>query len=404
MTTENEKLHPAQTTVVSAPSLLEQAILATKQTERSQAEDLIKVLTENALNGTVKWQKSLVVSINSAIKAIDQQISQQLQQIMHADLLKKLEGSWRGLQHLVMNSETNVSLRIKMLNVDKGELLKDLNKAVEFDQSQFFKKIYETEFGMPGGEPYSAILGDYEFSNHPDDIDMLSKISSVAAAGFCPFLSAADAKLMGFDHWTELANPRDLEKIFDSVEYAKWNSFRESDDARFICLTMPRTLARLPYGEATSPVDEFDFEETEIHQGKNTTQMAHENYCWMNAAYALATRITSAQAKYGWTTAIRGAEGGGKVETLPLHTFKSDDGDIDAQCPTEIGITDRREAELSKLGFCLYVIIKIPITQYFLVLKPCKNPKNMIAQKPTPMPRFLRAYPTFWRLHVLRII
>lgn len=332
-------------------SLLEQAIQATKQTERSQAEELLKALTESALDGTVTWNKSLVATINEAINKIDATISKQLSKIMHHEKLKKLEGSWRGLNYLVMNSETGASLRIKLFNVSKRDLQKDLDKAVEFDQSQLFKKIYESEFGMPGGEPYGLMIGDYEFGNHPTDIEMLNKISNVAAAAFCPFVGAASAQLMGFDNWSELSNPRDLEKIFDSVEYAKWASFRQSDDSRFVTLAMPRVLARLPYGEATSPIDEFAFEETDVSKKKPTSVLDHDEYCWMNASYALGTRITEAYAKYGWSTAIRGAEGGGKVENLPLHTFLTDEGDVDSKCPTEIGITDRREAELSKLGF-----------------------------------------------------
>lgn len=342
----------AQTqTVEEQGSLLEQAIAATKQTERSQAEDLLKALTENALKGTISWDKSLVATINAAIAKIDDTLSRQLAQVMHHEKFRKLEGSWRGLHYLVMNSETGESLRIKLLNVTKRELFKDLDKAVEFDQSQMFKKIYENEFGTPGGEPYSTIIGDYEFTNHPEDIAMLGNISNVAAAGFCPFVAAADAKIMGFESWSELSKPRDLAKIFDSIEYAKWKSFRESDDSRFVALTMPRVLARLPYGSETAPVEEFNFEEAPAKNGKATSQLEHEEYCWMNSAYALGTRITEAFAKYGWTTAIRGAEGGGKLENLPLHIFKTDEGDLDMQCPSEIGITDRREAELSKLGF-----------------------------------------------------
>lgn len=332
-------------------SLLEQAISATKQTERSQAESMIKSLVEEAQKGMVAWDRNLLITINTAIKSIDQILSKQLAAIMHAEDFKQLEGSWRGLQHLVTNSETATSLKIKLLNVTKRELFKDLDKAVEFDQSQLFKKLYENEFGTPGGEPYGALIGDYYFSNHPEDIDMLSKLSNVAAAAFCPFISSTAAELFGFDSMEELTKPRDLEKIFDAVEYAKWRSFRESDDARFVALTMPKVLARLPYGESTKPIEEFVYEEAPLDSTNKSMQLKHEDYCWMNAAYVLGTRLTSAFSSYGWCTAIRGAEGGGKVEGLPMHIFTSDDGDADMQCPTEIGITDRREAELSKLGF-----------------------------------------------------
>lgn len=336
---------------IDAGNVLEQAIIATKQTDRNQTELMLSTLTETALNGTLTWHKSLMASIHDAIAKIDATISKQLAKVMHHEKFKQLEGSWRGLHYLVNNTETSEGLRIKLLNVSKRTLYKDLDKAVEFDQSHLFKKVYEDEFGTPGGEPYSTLIGDYAFTNHPEDISMLGKISNVAAAGFCPFLTSADAALMGFDRWSELSKPRDLAKIFDSAEYAKWKSFRETDDARFVVFTLPRVLSRLPYGSETLPVDAFNFEETPVQNGKPTAPLPHDDYCWMNAAYVLGSRLTDAFAQYGWTTAIRGAEGGGKVRDLPLHVFKTDEGDLDAQCPSEIAITDRREAELSRLGF-----------------------------------------------------
>ena len=332
-------------------SFLEQAIGATKQTSRDETEELLKTLTKEALDGTVKWDKNLTVTINSAIAAIDKMMSKQLAAIMQHEKLQKLEGSWRGLHHLVMNSETSSQLKIRMLNLSKKELGKDLEKAVEFDQSQTFKKIYESEFGTAGGEPYAALIGDYEFSAHPDDLDLLSNMSNIAAAGFCPFISAASPQMFGFDSFTELSKPRDLEKIFDSAEYIKWRSFRDSEDSRFVTLTMPRVLARLPYGSATKPIEAFNFEEAATDADGRQLESDHDQYCWMNAAYAMGTTLTRSFAEYGWCTSIRGAEGGGKVEGLPSHVFVSDDGDVDQKCPTEIGITDRREAELSKLGF-----------------------------------------------------
>jgi type VI secretion system protein ImpC len=332
-------------------SFLEQAISATKQTSRDETEELLRTLTSEAMKGTVKWDKNLSVTINAAIKAIDEAMSKQLAAVMHNEKFQKLEGSWRGLNYLVSNTETSTQLKIRMLNISKKELGKDLEKAVEFDQSQIFKKIYESEFGTAGGQPYAALIGDYEFSTHPDDISLLSKMSNVAAAGFCPFLSASSPKMFGFDSFTELSKPRDLEKIFDSAEYIQWRSFRDTEDSRFVTLAMPRVLARLPYGQSTKPVEAFGFEEVPRSNDGRHTETDHDDYCWMNAAYALGTTLTRAFSEYGWCTAIRGAEGGGKVEGLPSHTFVSDDGDTDQKCPTEIGITDRREAELSKLGF-----------------------------------------------------
>jgi len=330
---------------------LEQAISATRQTPRDETEALLKTLTQEALNGTVSWDKSLTVTINSAIDAIDRALSKQLSAIMQAEKFNKLEGSWRGLHHIVMNSETSSQLKIRVLNASKKEIQKDLEKAVEFDQSQTFKKIYESEFGTAGGEPYAALIGDYEFSAHPNDVDFLSNISNIAAAGFCPFISATAPEMFGFESFSELSKPRDLEKIFDSAEYIKWRSFRDSEDSRFVTLTMPRVLARLPYGQDTKPIEAFNFEEGILDSEGRQLQSEHDHYCWMNAAYAMGATLSRSFAEYGWCTSIRGAEGGGKIEGLPSHTFVSDDGDIDQQCPTEIGITDRREAELSKLGF-----------------------------------------------------
>ncbi|WP_018015094.1 type VI secretion system contractile sheath large subunit [Teredinibacter turnerae] len=350
----NEELMEGQasaTEVAADLSFLEQAIDATKQTPRDETEELLKTLTREATKGTVKWDKNLSVTINAAINAIDEAMSNQLRAIMHHEKFQTLEGSWRGLQYLVMNSETSSHLKLRVMNISKKELKRDLEKAVEFDQSQIFKKVYESEFGTAGGEPYAALVGDYDFSSHPDDISLLTKMSNIAASGFCPFVSSAAPQMFGFESFTELSKPRDLEKIFESAEYIQWRSFRESEDSRFVTLTMPRTLARLPYGAATKPVEEFNFEEGNVTADGKHLENEHDSYCWMNAAYTLGATLSKAFASYGWCTSIRGAEGGGKVEGLPSHVFVSDDGDTDQKCPTEIGITDRREAELSKLGF-----------------------------------------------------
>jgi len=259
-------------------SLLDQAIKATKQTESSRAQELLRTLTEEALKGTITWNRDVTRTINAGIKAIDTAVSKQLAAVMHDPKFQRLEGTWRGLHHLVMNTETSAMLRLKVLNCSKREVFKDLDRAVEFDQSQTFKKLYENEFGTPGGEPYGALIGDYEFTNHPEDIDLLSKMSNVAAAAFCPFISAAAPSLFGFESFTELSKPRDLEKIFDTVEYAKWKSFREADDSRFVTLTMPRVLARLPYGSQTKPVEEFEYEEGPLDARCKPLPMDHEHY------------------------------------------------------------------------------------------------------------------------------
>ena len=339
------------TTTEGGLGLLDQVLGATKQTERSRAEELIRALTEEALKGTVTFNRNLVVTFDRAIAEIDRKVSEQLNKIMHHERFLKLEGSWRGLNYLVMNSETGTSLKIRMLQISKKELGRDLQKAVEFDQSQLFKKIYENEFGTPGGEPYGTLIGDYEWTAHPEDVETLRLVSNVAAGAFAPFISGVGAGMFGFDNWSELSKPRDLAKIFETTEYTKWRGFRETEDSRFVSLVMPRVIARVPYGAATKPIDEFAYEEAPFNADGSAKGMEHNDYCWMNAAYVMGARMTDAFAQYGFCTAIRGAEGGGKVTDLPTHTFKSDDGDGDAKCPTEIGITDRREAELSNLGF-----------------------------------------------------
>jgi len=319
MSTEEQILENAAAEETVSLSILEQAIGATKQTESSRSEELIRSLTEEALKGTVKWNKNLTVTFREAIAALDMTISKQLSVIMHNKELQKLEGSWRGVHHMVNNCETSKTLKIRIMSLSKSELHKDLSKAVEFDQSQTFKKIYEAEFGTPGGEPYGALVGDYEFTNHPADIETLSLMSNVAAAGFCPFISASSPSLFGFENWEELTKPRDLEKVFESLEYTKWNSFRESDDSRFVTLTMPRVLARLPYGEATKPVEAFSYEEFELDEkGMRSATTSSDEYCWMNSAYPMATNMAKAFASYGFCTAIRGAEGAVKLKVYQL--------------------------------------------------------------------------------------
>lgn len=332
-------------------SLLDQAINATKSSEPSEVQDLLRTLTQEAMSGTVTFSKNLTQTFNKAIEAIDKKMSQQLAAIMQHPDFQQLEGSWRGLNHLVKNSETSATLKIKVLNVDKKELHRDLTKAVEFDQSQTFKTLYESEFGTAGGEPYGALIGNYEFGAGAEDIEVLYGMSNVAAACFAPFIASANASMFGLENFTDLSKPRDLEKVFDSTEYIKWRGFRDSEDSRFVTLTMPRVLSRLPYGSAGTAIEEFKYEEAPLNESGATLPMTPDKFTWMNASFTMGERLSTAFSQHGMCVAIRGAEGGGKVENLPSFAFTSDDGDIDQQCPTEIGITDRREAELSKLGF-----------------------------------------------------
>jgi type VI secretion system protein ImpC len=364
------------TTTTEGPSFLDQVVSATKQTEPDLTKDLVKNLVEQSLTGTVTFDKNLTRTIDKAIQAIDAKMSKQLAAIMHHEKFTKLEGSWRGLHHLVMNSNTGAGLKIKVMNLTKRELNRDLTKAVEFDQSQLWKKIYENEFGTPGGEPYGALIGDYEWVNHPDDIESLRLISNIAAGSFAPFISAAGAGMFGFESYTELSKPRDLAKIFDSTEYMKWRGFRDTEDARFVSLVMPRVLARVPYGANTKPIEEFAYEEAPFDASGAAMAQDHNDYCWMNAAYAMGVRMTSAFSESGFCTAIRGAEGGGKVDNLPTHLFQSDDGDMDGKCPTEIGITDRREFELSNLGFLPLCHYKNTDYAVFFGSQTCQKPKK----------------------------
>ena len=293
----------------------------------------------------------VVAAINDRIAQIDEIISVQLNEVLHHPDLQKLEATWRGFAYLVFNTETSTRLKIRMLNATKGELLKDLEKAVEFDQSVLFKKIYEDEYGTFGGLPFSTLIGDYEFGRHPQDVALLEKLSNVAAAAHAPFIAGAAPMLFDMASFTELGVPRDLAKIFESAELIKWRSFRESEDSRYVTLCLPRVLLRLPYGPKTVPVEGVDFVE-------DTDGRDHAKYLWGNPAWVLGQRITNAFALYGWTAAIRGVEGGGKVEGLPAHTFRTDEGDIALKCPTEIAITDRREKELNDLGFVTLVHCK----------------------------------------------
>ncbi len=351
MSGRQEAAAPKPAEAVATPSLLEQAIDATRQTERDEAQDLIENFVRQAEHQVVKFDRNLTRTVNKAITLLDEKISTQLNAILHDPRFLKLEGSWRGLHYLVKNSETGLNLKIKVLNASKRDLSRNLERAVEFDQSALFRCIYENEFGQAGGEPYGALIGDYQWSHHPEDVQTLRGISQVAAGAFAPFISSVAPDIFGFKSWTELPSTRDLEKTFEGPRYAAWRSFRASEESRFVSLVMPQVLARLPYGKATKQIDEFAYEEAPADQDGTPRAMRHDDYCWMNAAYAMGARLTASFAESGFCTAIRGAENGGKVENLPLHAFTSADGDDDGKCPTEVLIPERRDAELARCGF-----------------------------------------------------
>jgi type VI secretion system protein ImpC len=335
-------------TVVQELGLLDQIVEKTKLGKdaagKQRGKDMLREFVTQVVQGSMTISPDTEAMINARIAQIDRLVSLQLNEVLHHPDFQKLEGSWRGLRYLMDKSETSDKLKIRVLNVSKKDLLRDLRRASEFDQSALFKKVYEDEYGVFGGAPFAALIGDYEFGKHPDDMELLEKVSNVAAASHAPFLTAAGADLLSMESFTQLGDPRDLSKVFDTTEYAKWKSFRQSEDSRYVGMCVPHILMRLPYGKATAPVEGFDYEE-----GVDGTD--HSKYLWGNAAFALGTRLTESFAKYGWCAAIRGVEGGGLVEGLPSHTFATDEGDVALKCPTEIAITDRREKELADQGF-----------------------------------------------------
>jgi type VI secretion system protein ImpC len=312
--------------------------------QKERGRDMVKEFVSQVLQGEMTVSRDTEAMINARIAQLDHLISIQLAEVMHHPDFQKLEATWRGLQYMIKNSECTPMLKIRVLNVSKKELGRDLQRATEFDQSAIFKKIYEEEYGVFGGEPFAALLGDYEFSKSFEDLELLDNMSHVAAAAHAPFLTAANANLLSLDSFTNLGQPRDLGKVFDTTEYAKWKGFRMSEDSRYVGMCVPHILMRVPYGKDTRTIEAFNYEE-------GVDGSDHSKYLWGNAAYALATRLTNAFSLYGWCAAIRGVEGGGLVEGLPTHAFRTDDGDVALKCPTEIAITDRREKELADLGF-----------------------------------------------------
>lgn len=327
-------------------SLLQKEFKPKTDQARDAVQNAVKTLAAEALKNTQTISGDAYITIQAIIAEIDKKMSEQINLILHHAEFQKLEGAWRGLHHLVNNTETDELLKIRVMNISKKDLHKTLkrHKGVGWDQSPLFKRIYEEEYGQFGGEPMGCLVGDYHFDHSAPDVEMLAEIAKISAAAHCPFISGASPTVMQMDSWQELANPRDLSKLFLNSEYAAWRSLRDSEDSRYLGLTMPRFLARMPYGSRTNPVDEFDFEE-------DTEGAKHDKYAWANSAYAMAVNINRSFKEYGWCTSIRGVESGGVVENLPTHSFPTDDGGVDMKCPTEIAISDRREAELAKNGF-----------------------------------------------------
>jgi len=348
--------------------IVEEGRLGKDPAQKERGRELVKMFAEQVLEGSMAVSKDTEAMINARIAQIDHLLSLQLNEVLHHPTFQKLESTWRGVKYLIDQSETNSMLKIKLFNSNKRELLRDLQRAPEFDQSTLFKKVYEEEFGIFGGAPFAGMIGDYEFSRHPEDVELLERISTVAASAHAPFLSAASPEMFNLDSFTSLDAPRDLGKVFDTTEYAKWKSFRASEDSRYVGLCVPRILMRLPYGRDYKQIEGFAYEE-----GVDGTD--HSRYLWGNAAFALGARLTNAFSKHGWCAAIRGVEGGGLVEGLPVHNFYTDEGDVAMKCPTEVPITDRREKELADQGFIPLVHCKNTDYAAFFSVQSCQKPK-----------------------------
>ena len=387
---EAQKAAAQAVTVDADLSLLDQIVEQGKMGKdaesKGKGKDLVKRFVSEVLEGAITFNRDTETMINSRIAQIDHLLSLQLNEILHHPDFQKLEGSWRGLQFLLKQSETSAMLKIKVLNVSKKDLLRDLQRAPEFDQSALFKKVYEEEYGVFGGTPFGALIGDYYFDKSGQDIELLEKISNVAASAHAPFVSAASHEMLNLGGWGELDNPRDLGKIFDSTEYAKWKGFRNTEDSRYVALTAPRVLAREPYGSNTVPIEAFNYEERV--DGSN-----HEHYCWTNAAYAMGANINKAFSFYGWTASIRGVEGGGLVEGLPVHNFRTESGEIAMKCPTEVQITDRREKELADLGFAPLVHQKGTANAAFFSVQSAQKSKTYDDPKATSSARMSAQLP-----------
>lgn len=350
--------------------IIEESRVAQSDQEKNRARDIISELVNQVLDGEVVVSENLAASLDARVAELDRLISEQLSEVMHAPEFQSLESAWTGLRYLCKQTSTGQQLKIKLFNASKRELVKDFKSAIDFDQSALFKKVYEEEFGTFGGAPFGTLIGQYEVSRQPEDMYFIEQMSHIAAASHAPFIASASPQLFGLDTYTELGKPRDMGKVFDTVEYAKWKSFRESEDSRYVGLTLPRFLGRLPY----NPID------GEVTEGFNFVEEVdgsdHDKYLWCNAAFAFAARLTSAFENYGWCAAIRGVEGGGLVEDMPTHTFRTDDGEVALKCPTEISITDRREKELSDLGFISLVHCKNTDYAAFFGAQSAQKPKK----------------------------
>lgn len=353
-------------------SLLQKEFKPNDDARANRIEAAVATLAQQALAEANVIGDDVFSTMDAMRAALDSKLTEQVNKIIHHPDFQALESSWRGLHYMVMNTSTGKDLKIRVLNIGKDETRKMFRqyRDAAWDQSPLFKKIYESEFGQLGGQPYGAFVCDYAFDHSAPDLEIMRGLSKIGAAAHAPFIAGAAPGLMGMDSWQELANPRDLGKLFDATDYAAWRTFRDTNDSRYLALTMPRFLGRPVYGAKTEPVEEFDFEED---AGSD-----HDKHLWINASYAMGVRITEAFATYGWCTRIRGVESGGTVENLPTAMFPTDDGGVDLKCPTEIAISDRREAELSKAGLMALIHRKNTDQATFIGAQTLHNPKEYV--------------------------
>ena len=383
MSDEQLQVESAPKAGAETASFLDRAIAATSQTAPDTTKELLATLTQQALDGTVTWSKNLTKTIEEAVTALDSKISCQLTEVLHQDSFQKLEGSWRGLRKLVRNSELGPQLKIRVLDITRDELIEQFEDAPAVDRSRLFNMVYQHEFGTAGGEPYGVLLGDYAFSHSDEDVALLRYMGQVAASSHSPFIAGADPRVFEFADIQTLNEGKPVAAGFDSPTYASWNAFRDSDDARYVALTMPRTLARLPYGAESSPVKGFNYEEFAPNSfapnsfaPNSFAPDSNDDFTWSNAVYEMGLLINNAFTAYGWCTAIRGLENGGKVESLPNYTYSSQAGDLVQQCPTEVNLTDEREKELSDLGFLPLVHYKNANYAVFMGAQTMQRPKE----------------------------
>jgi type VI secretion system protein ImpC len=368
---QREGAAPGTVTADDFSALLQKEFRPKTDQAKGRVEAAVRTLAAQALENAKVMKGDVFATIDNLIGELDRRLSGQINQILHNPEFQQLESAWRGLEYLVQNSETGTDLKIKVMNITKNELGRVFKqyKGQAWDQSPIFKKIYEAEFGQLGGQPYGAITLDYHFDHSPPDVDILAGVAKIGAAAHCPFITGAGASLLGMDNWQEIGNPRDLGKLFETIDYSDWRAFRNSEDSRYVAMAMPRFLGRRPYGAKSEPIEEFAFEE-DIGSGEST------NYNWLNAAYAMAANINASFKLYGWCSRIRGVQSGGLVENLPFATFPTDEGGVDMKCPTEVAISDRREAELSLAGLLPLIHRKNTNSAAFIGAQTAQKPKK----------------------------